>query len=99
MTKSINKIAIIKLSAMGDVIHAMLALQFLKKSNPSLEIDWFVEKAFAKVLEFNKDVSNVFILDLKKIKKNKKEIFKTIKEIKSYKKTASLPSAKIVIGA
>lgn len=84
--KSINKIAIVKLSAMGDVIHAMLALQFLKQNNPELKIDWFVEKAFAEVLNHNPDISNVFILELKKFKKNKKNIFSTIKEIKEYKK-------------
>ena len=61
--KSINKIAIVKLSAMGDVIHAMLALQFLKQNNPELKIDWFVEKAFAEVLNLNPDISNVFILE------------------------------------
>ncbi len=83
--KSINKIAIVKLSAMGDVIHAMLALQFLKQNNPKLEIDWFVEKAFAEVLNYNPDVSNIFILELKKLKKSKKSIFTTIKEIKKYK--------------
>lgn len=85
MMKSINKIAIVKLSAMGDVIHAMLALQFLKKNNPGLKIDWFVEKAFAEVLNHNPDISNVFILELKKLKKSKKNIFSTIKEIKEYK--------------
>lgn len=42
------KIAIVKLSAMGDIVHAMVALQFIKKHNPNIQIDWFVEKAFFK---------------------------------------------------
>ena len=43
------KIAIVKLSAMGDIIHAMVALQFIKKENPSMEIDWIVEEGFRQV--------------------------------------------------
>ena len=43
------KIAIVKLSAMGDIIHAMVALQYIKQVNPSLQIDWIVEQGFAKV--------------------------------------------------
>lgn len=83
--KSINKLAIVKLSAMGDIIHAMVALQYIKKQNPNIEIDWFVEKAFAKVLEHNPHINNIIEVNLKALKKNKKDIFKTIAEIKSFK--------------
>lgn len=65
------RIAIVKLSAMGDIIHAMLALQFIKKNYPDAIIDWFVEKSFSKVLENNPDISNIFELDLKSIKRKK----------------------------
>lgn len=43
-----EKVAIIKLSAMGDIIHSMVALEFIKKYYPSIKIDWFVEDAFLK---------------------------------------------------
>ncbi len=52
---------------MGDIIHAMLALQFIKKSYPNIVIDWFVEKAFIGVLENNPDIDNIYALDLKSI--------------------------------
>lgn len=80
------KIAIVKLSAMGDVIHAMVALQFIKKHNPNIEIDWFVEKAFAGVLENNPHIDNIFSLNLKSIKKDKKQLINQIKIIKEYSK-------------
>lgn len=86
MMKSINKLAIVKLSAMGDIIHAMVALQYIKKHNPNIQIDWFVEKAFSKVLEFNPHIDNIIEVNLKAIKTNKKEIFFQIKKIKAYKK-------------
>ncbi|WP_198305484.1 lipopolysaccharide heptosyltransferase I [Arcobacter vandammei] len=81
-----NKIAIIKLSAMGDIIHSMVALQFIKKKYPNIQIDWFVESAFAPVLENNPDISNIIRLNLKSIKKSKKEIFNQLSLVKEYKK-------------
>lgn len=82
------KIAIIKLSAMGDIIHAMVALQYIKKNNTSIEIDWFVEETFAQVLENNKDIDNIYKINLKAIKKNKRKIFTQIKLIKKYSKNS-----------
>ncbi|PUE65669.1 lipopolysaccharide heptosyltransferase I [Arcobacter lacus] len=83
-----KRIAIIKLSAMGDIIHAMVALQYIKKQYPNLQIDWFVESAFAGVLENNPDINEIIKLDLKSIKKDKKEIINQIKLIKKYKKNS-----------
>lgn len=80
------KIAIVKLSAMGDIIHAMVALQFIKEKNPEIKIDWFVEKTFSKVLEYNPDIDNIYSLDLKSIKKDKKNIPNQIQIIKEYSK-------------
>lgn len=66
-----QKIAIIKLSAMGDIIHSMVALQFIKIKYPNIQIDWFVEDAFSKVLENNPDINNIIKLNLKSIKNSK----------------------------
>lgn len=82
------KIAIVKLSAMGDIIHAMLALQFIKKSNPNIKIDWFVEEAFSQVLENNPHIDNIYSLNLKSIKKDKKSLFTEIKKAKNYSKNS-----------
>ncbi|RXK12254.1 lipopolysaccharide heptosyltransferase I [Halarcobacter mediterraneus] len=78
------KLAIVKLSAMGDIIHAMLALQFIKKQNPNIQIDWFVQKEFAQVLQLNPHINNIYSLDLKAIKKDKSKLISQIKLIKSY---------------
>ncbi|MFW2525943.1 lipopolysaccharide heptosyltransferase I [Aliarcobacter butzleri] len=83
-----KRIAIIKLSAMGDIIHAMVALQYIKRQYPNLQIDWFVESAFAGVLENNPDINEIIKLDLKSIKKDKKEIINQIKLIKKYEKNS-----------
>lgn len=86
MKEDIKRIAIVKLSAMGDIIHTMVALQYIKYYYPNIIIDWFVEEAFSKVLEFNPDIDNVYKVNLKKIKKSKFEIFNQISLVRKYSK-------------
>ncbi len=45
------KILIIKASALGDVVHALPALAWLKSADPDLAIDWLVEEGFAPLLD------------------------------------------------
>ncbi len=45
------KVLIVKISALGDVIHALPALAWLKTADPDMEIDWLVEEGFAPLLE------------------------------------------------
>lgn len=80
------KICIVKLSAMGDIIHAMVALQFIKKAFPSSQIDWVVEAAFVDVLKNNPHIDNILPINLKSIKKKKSEIFTQYKILKEYSK-------------
>ena len=44
------KIAIVKLSALGDIVHAMVVLQYIKKYNPLIKIDWVVEKNYQDLM-------------------------------------------------
>jgi heptosyltransferase-1 len=78
------KVAIVKLSAMGDIIHAMVALQYIKKANPDLEIDWIVEKGFMPILEGNPDIDTILPVSLKSIKKDKKALFSQVALVKEY---------------
>ena len=82
------KIAIVKLSAMGDIIHAMVALQYIKKAKPHIQIDWIVEEGFAQVLEHNPHIDNILTVNLKAIKKDKLALFKEIKKVKTYAKNS-----------
>ncbi len=45
------KILIIKLSAIGDVVQTLPALEAIKKLYPDSEITWVVEEAAAGILE------------------------------------------------
>ncbi len=59
------KILIVKVSALGDVVHALPALAYLKSAAAGVEIDWLVEKPFAPVLEGHPLIRRVHILETK----------------------------------
>ena len=75
------KIAIVKLSALGDIVHAMVVLQFIKKYNPEIEVDWLVEDSYKDLLESNPDINKVLVVNIKQIKK-KKSLYLLYKEIR-----------------
>lgn len=76
------KIAIVKLSALGDIVHAMVALQFVKQAFPEIIIDWVVEERFAGVLQDNPDINQVLTVNIKSLKQNKKIFFSEFCKIK-----------------
>lgn len=78
------RIAIVKLSALGDIVHAMVALQFIKAALPDSRIDWVVEERFAGVLKDNLDIDNVLTVNLKSLKTNKMSVFRQLKTIRGY---------------
>lgn len=80
------KIAIIKLSALGDIVHGMIVLQFLKQKFPKCEIDWICEECFSELLDKNEHVNNIYPINLKKIKKNKMAIFTEFKKLQKIRK-------------
>jgi heptosyltransferase-1 len=78
------RVAIVKLSAMGDIVHAMVALQFIKKYRPDIEIDWIVEDSLSGVLAHNPDISNIRTVNLKALKKNKCSLVKEIQKVRRF---------------
>lgn len=78
------KIAIVKLSAMGDIVHAMVALQFIKAALPDCQIDWVVEQGFAGVLADNPHIDNILPLNLKALKTDKLRVFQEIGKVRGY---------------
>ena len=80
------KIAIVKLSALGDIVHAMIALQFIRQQFPEAQIDWVVEEGFAGILEHNPDIDHILPVNLKALKKCRSCLFSEIRKIRSYAK-------------
>ena len=65
------RIAIVKLSALGDIVNSMFVLQFIKKYHPTSKIDWIVEKRFKGILENNPHIDQIQTINLNEAKKNK----------------------------
>ena len=65
------RIAIVKLSALGDIVHAMIVLQYIKKFNPKISIDWIVDEKFKDLLKFNPHVNQLHLVNFKDAKNNK----------------------------
>lgn len=63
-----RRILIVKLSSMGDVLHALPAAAFLRDKAPSAEIHWAVDARFAELLDGNRCISKVVPLPLKEWK-------------------------------
>ena len=82
------KIAIVKLSALGDIVHAMVVLQFIRKSNQQIEVDWIVDKAYEDLLINHPDINKVHSVQLKKAKQNK-SFFLLFKELTKVRKFGS----------
>ncbi|MDQ7047899.1 MAG: lipopolysaccharide heptosyltransferase I [Sulfurovum sp.] len=78
------KIAIVKLSALGDIVHAMAILKLIKQSIPQSRIDWIVEENFVSVLEHNPYIDTILPVNLKSLKTNKFNIFLEIKRLRKY---------------
>jgi len=65
------RIAIVRLSALGDIVNSAVVLQIIRKHYPSATIDWYVEEAFASILQSHPLITEVIPVPLKRIKKTK----------------------------
>jgi len=77
----IKKIAIVRLSALGDIIHTVPAVWRIKKKLPDVEITWFIERGNEKLLECFTPFVKIQTVALKK-----KGLIKIIQEIKKLTK-------------
>ena len=64
----VRRILIVKLSAMGDILHALPAVTYLRKAAPSAEIHWAVDTRFAELLEGNPGIAKVVSLPIREWK-------------------------------
>lgn len=87
------RIAIVKLSALGDIVHSMIVLQFIKKFNEDISIDWIVEDRFKNLVDNHPHIDNVYTVHLKEAKK--KLLFSLI--LKDIQKLRKLPSYDLVV--
>src|SRR5207302_10830714 len=59
--RDFRRILLIKLSAVGDVVHTIPVLNKLRRRYPSARIDWLVTPAIAELIRHHPGVSNVVL--------------------------------------
>ena len=59
------KVLIIKLGAIGDIIHTLPALSAIRASFPEAEISWVAEQRSAEIIRDNKLIDNLIEVDTK----------------------------------
>ncbi|ODS34325.1 MAG: putative heptosyltransferase [Candidatus Scalindua rubra] len=66
ITKKPKKILIVRLSAIGDVVHVLPALRLLRSHFPESKIAWLVEDKASDILTDHPDIDDVIIFPRKK---------------------------------
>ncbi|RME04796.1 MAG: lipopolysaccharide heptosyltransferase family protein [Planctomycetota bacterium] len=64
------RILMIRLGAMGDVVHALPSLQKLREFFPESELDWVVEEEWSPLLEGHPALSHLIVLPRKRWQKS-----------------------------
>lgn len=79
------RIAIVRLSALGDIINSALVLRFIKQAYPDARIEWICEEAFAPIIQNHPDLDAVHTVAIKRAKKTKSLslLFQTISKLRS----------------
>lgn len=62
------RIALIRLTSLGDIILCMASLQIIKRYLPVYSITWIADSKFADILDYQPHLQNVVKLDLKGLK-------------------------------
>ena len=79
------RIAIVRLSALGDIINSALVLQFIKQKYPNAQIEWICEEGFAPIISEHPLLYAVHTVAIKRAKKTKSLslLLQTISKLRS----------------
>ncbi|GAA8460438.1 lipopolysaccharide heptosyltransferase I [Helicobacter pylori] len=80
------KIAIVRLSALGDIIVSAVFLAVIKECLPNAQIEWFVDERFGAILEHSPYIDKLHPIALKSALTtfNPLKIFKLFKSLRAY---------------
>ncbi|GAA8114826.1 lipopolysaccharide heptosyltransferase I [Helicobacter pylori] len=80
------KIAIVRLSALGDIIVSTVFLAVIKECLPNAQIEWFVDERFGAILEHSPYIDKLHPIALKSALTtfNPLKIFKLFKSLRAY---------------
>lgn len=94
--RNVKRILIVKLSALGDIAHALPVVDYIKKYLPDAQIDWVVEERFKELPTAHPLIDNVYAVDTRKLRRRffdreTREFFRNLtKEMKQRSYTVAL---------
>ncbi|MGC2422147.1 MAG: glycosyltransferase family 9 protein [Candidatus Acidiferrales bacterium] len=77
---------LVRLSSLGDIIHALPAAAALRDTFRGARIDWAVERRWSRLLEGNPDLDEIIPLD----RKNAGGVARTIRKLRAQKYTCAM---------
>src|SRR5579871_2592529 len=86
----------IKLTSMGDLIHALPALTDARQAIPGISFDWVIEKSFSEVALWHPAINKIIPTSHRKWRKNFRQSLKN-QEIQQFLKSLRQQSYDIVI--
>ncbi|QPJ65428.1 MAG: lipopolysaccharide heptosyltransferase I [Candidatus Nitrohelix vancouverensis] len=77
-----KKILILKMSALGDVVHTLPTLETLRANYPDAHIAWVVEERFRSLIDDHPDLDEVIAVNTRRWRKQiNKDTFREIRQI------------------
>ena len=58
-----KRFLVLRMSALGDIVHTLPAVHALREAFPSALIDWLVDEKWAPILAGNRDISNIVAMN------------------------------------
>ena len=85
-----NRILIVKVTSLGDIVHAQPLVADLRRKFPGVQIDWAADAAFAELLRWNPGIDRVLCAPLRRFKSQRgvsdlKRIWASIAELRRVK--------------
>jgi len=81
-----TKIAIVRLTSLGDVVFASFIPSLIKQFyKQDIEIDWICDKVFERVIEDNKNINSIKTVSIRDLKNKKTSLRNVLYELKIIK--------------
>lgn len=81
-----ERLLILRMSALGDIVHTLPAVAALRQSFPRAQIDWLVDSKWSPILEGNPDATKIIPMD----RRNWRNVLATIRQLRAARYTIAL---------
>ena len=81
-----ERFLILRMSALGDIVHTLPAVAALRQSFPRAQIDWLVDSKWLPILEGNPDATKIISID----RSNWRNVLATIGQLRAARYTVAL---------